>query len=238
MLKRARLIHVTTRAEGDLISDISPSVPRSVVPCALYVGQFSSSPPGDHFRRKHLGGYDGPLVMFLGRITEKKGVDVLVRAFREVRKEHDCRLAIVGPDDSGLIPKLKRLSGELELNDRDVVFVGPVFGEDRLSALAAADVWALSSHAENFGIAVVEAAAAGCPVVISPQVNLAPDLRAADAGVIADATPEAFAGGLLSVLGDVAERKRLCSAAPRWAARYDWSVVGPQLLQMYREVIR
>jgi glycosyltransferase involved in cell wall biosynthesis len=238
MLDRANLIHVTTEAEKDLISDVSPSVPRSVVPCGLHVGQFSAPAPGDRFRRQHLGGYEGPLVIFLGRITEKKGVDVLLRAFQEVRGESDCRLAIVGPDDSGLIPKLKRLSAQLELSERDVVFTGPLFGDERLGALASADVWALSSHAENFGIAVVEAAAAGCPVVISPQVNLAADLREAGAGVVADATPEAFAGGLLSVLDDVAERKRLRSAGPRWAARYDWSVVGPQLLEMYRDLLR
>jgi len=141
---------------------------------------------------------------------------------------------IAGPDDSGLIPKLRRLSADLDLGAEEVVFTGPVFGENRLAALAAADVWALSSHTENFGIAVVEAAAAGCPVVISPGVNLAAELRAARAGVVAEATPEAFAAALRSVIENDSERRRLQNAGPEWAARYDWSRVAPQLAEMYR----
>lgn len=235
MLERAALIHVTTDAERDLIADVAPHVPRAVVPCGLYAGEFSNPPDPDGFRDRHLGGYRGPLILFLGRITQKKGLDVLIRAFGEVRREVDCRLAIVGPDDEGLLPGLERLVSELRLGDH-LDFTGPVYGEERLAALASADVWALSSHTENFGIAVIEAMAAGCAVVVSPGVNLAPDVATADAGVVAEAAPEAFARGLLSVLGDDHRRAALERAAPEFAARYDWAAIAPRLDEMYRSV--
>jgi glycosyltransferase involved in cell wall biosynthesis len=237
MLGKAKALHVTTDAEKELIRDLAPSVPRSIVPCGLHVDEFSTLPdPGD-FRRRRLGGYDGPIVLFLGRITDKKGVDVLIRAFATVRRAGEARLVIAGPDDSGLVPKLTRLVGQLSLQADDVEFTGPIFGEERLAALAAADVWALSSHTENFGIAVVEAAAAGCPVVISPGVNLAQDLLVDHAGVVAEATPEVFGAALRSLLEDDAERSRLRRAGPEWAARYDWSRVAPRLAAMYRGAV-
>jgi glycosyltransferase involved in cell wall biosynthesis len=236
MLDRATALHVTTDAERELIEDVAPGVRRVVVPCGVHVAEFSDLPDRDLFRRDRLGGYDGPVVMFFGRVTDKKGVDVLIRAFAQVRREHQSRLVIVGPDDSGLVPKLRRIAEEVGLAEADVEFTGPVFGEERLAALATADVWALSSHTENFGIAVVEAAAARCPVVISPGVNLAPDLEDARAGLVAEATPDAFAAGLLEVLTDDSERARLRDAGTAWAARYDWSVVAPQLVEMYRSV--
>jgi glycosyltransferase involved in cell wall biosynthesis len=236
MLEDAALIHVTTSAEERLISDIATEVPREVVPCAIHTDEFAELPPRSEFREQHLGGYDGPLVVFLGRVTEKKGVDVLVRSFAQVLERQPARLAIVGPDDSGLRPKLERLAGELGLAS-DVVFTDALYGRDRLAALSACDAWALSSHTENFGIAVAEAMAAGCAVVISPGVNLSGDVAAADAGVIADAEPRAFAEGLLEVLGDPDRAKRLRQVAPEFAARYDWSQVTPQLIGMYRRAV-
>jgi glycosyltransferase involved in cell wall biosynthesis len=233
MLDRAAVIHVTTRAEERLISDVAPHVPRVVVPCGLDVGEFADLPPRETFRRERLGGYDGPVILFLGRITQKKGVDVLIRAFAHARRTEDCRLVIVGPDDEGLLPALRRLADDLHVRD-DVEFLAPVYGEDRLAALATADVWALSSHTENFGIAVAEAMAAGRAVVASPGVNLAEDIAAADAGMVVEAGAEPFGEALTRVIRDSELRARLERRAPKFAARYDWSVVAPELLEMYR----
>jgi glycosyltransferase involved in cell wall biosynthesis len=234
LLRRAALIHVTTEAEAELIADVAPEVPRAIVPCGTYVEQFRELPARERFRRTHLRGYDGPLVLFLGRLTYKKGLDVLVRAFARARRAQECRLVVAGPDDEGLTPALRavaRTAGAAE----EVEFVGPLYGEDRLAALASADVWALSSFAENFGIAVVEAMAAGCPVVISRGVNLAGEVEAAKAGVVSEPTPEAFGDAIFELLSDDARRRRLSATARAFAARYDWSVVAPRLAEMYQQ---
>lgn len=235
MLSRAATIHVTTEAERGLIADVAPEAPRSIVPCGLDVNEFAKArlPSAETFRHRRLAGYDGQLLLFLGRITRKKGLDVLLRAFALLKGGRECRLAIVGPDDEGILPSLLRLRADLGL-EADVDFLDPVYGEERLAALSSADVWVLSSHAENFGIAVVEAMAAGCAVAISPAVNIAPEIAAADAGVVAEAHPVRFAEAVAAILDHGEHRERLRQAAPRFAARYDWSIVGPQLREMYR----
>jgi glycosyltransferase involved in cell wall biosynthesis len=233
MLEGAALIHVTTSSEMRLISDIAPDVPRVIVPCAVNTADFGALPPPHEFRERHLAGYSGPLVVFLGRVTEKKGVDVLINSFAHVLEHQPARLAVIGPDDGGQRPRLERLAENSGIGSQ-VDFVGGLYGRDRLAALSAADVWALSSHTENFGIAVMEAMAAGCPVAISREVNLAEEVAEANAGLVADAEPRAFAAGLLDLLGDPERRRRLSRRGQEFAARYDWSEVTPRLLDMYR----
>jgi glycosyltransferase involved in cell wall biosynthesis len=237
MLDRATLLHVTTVDEERHLADVAAHVPRAVVPCGIHVADFETLPPPETFRDRWLGGYEGDVVLFLGRLTYKKGLDVLVRAFAAVRREHECRLVVVGPDDENMTSGLKQLAADLGVAG-DSLFLGPLYDEDRDAALAGADVWALPSHAENFGIAVIEAMAAGCPVVISPHVNLADEVAAADAGVIADLDPEVFADRVLGVLTDGSRRARLQAAGRAFAARYDWSVLGARLVEMYQNAIR
>jgi glycosyltransferase involved in cell wall biosynthesis len=233
LLSEAALIHVTTSAEAELMADVVPDVPRVVVPCGMYVDRFRTLPPPEQFRRGHLHGYGGPLVLFLGRLTYKKGVDVLIRAFAEAQRARESRLVVAGPDDEGLTPGLARLAQELGVEDR-VVFTGPLYGEDRLAALSSADVWALSSHTENFGIAVIEAMAAGCAVCVSPAVNVSGDIAAAGAGIVADPTPAAFGEEIDGLLADESRRRELEAKAPGFAERYDWNRVAPALVAMYQ----
>jgi glycosyltransferase involved in cell wall biosynthesis len=233
MLEGARLIHVTTEVEAELIADIAPGVPRAIVPVGLDVGDFKALPDPSAFRERYLDGYQGPVILFLGRITYKKGIDLLIEAFARLRVELPSRLVIAGPDDEKLTPSLQALAARCNVS-KHVSFVGTMFGPDRLAAFASADVWALPSQTENFGVAVVEAMAAGCPVVISRAVNLAPQVAAAQAGVVAlELTPSAVARALGSVLGDEARRSTLVSEGLRFAARFDWSAVAPDLEQMY-----
>ena len=234
LLRDAAMLHVTTGAEAELIADVFPEVPRAVVPCGIHVDGFNRLPAPDEFRRLHLDGYDGPVILFLGRITYKKGVDVLVRAFAHARRQAECRLVIAGPDDEGLTGGLQRLSHELGVANA-VDFIGPVYGPERLAALAGADVWALSSHTENFGIAVIEAMGRGCPVCISPAVNLAPDVASASAGVVAGLQPDEFGEALAALVADPTRRRQLAAAGRAFAARYDWTAVAPRLVEMYRE---
>ena len=107
-----------------------------------------------------------------------------------------------------------------------------------MAALAAADVWALSSHSENFGIVVAEAMAAGLPVVISPAVNIAPDIAEAGAGVVCDLKAEAFAAAIAALLRDDSRRAAIGARAREFAGRWDWGMVGPQLAEMYASVAR
>ena len=233
MLEAAAALHVTSEDEARLIRDVAPHVPRVVVPNGIRWGDFQELPPGARFRERYLGGHDGRLVLNLGRIAAKKGLDLLIRAFAVVARElPDVRLAIVGPDDEGLTPRLVAVAQREGVGAR-VTFVGILTGEEKRAALAAADVWALPSHTENFGIAVAEALAAGRATVISPAVNIAPDVRAAGAGIVAELAPQAFGAAIAGLLADERRRGALGERAREFARRYDWSAVGPDLAAMY-----
>lgn len=236
MIAGAAALDLTSDEEARWLADVAPGVTRAVIPNGIRWPEFQHLPPAGEFRARHLGGHGGPVVGYLGRLSHKKGLDVLVRAFAIARRDAPAaRLAIVGPDDEGLTPALRALAAREGIADA-VTFTGMLQGRDKLAALAAADVWALPSHGENFGIAVAEALAAGRAVVVSPGVNIAPEIAAADAGVVCERTPEAFAAAIASLLRDPGERARLGERARAFARRYDWSEVAPRLAELYRSV--
>lgn len=109
------------------------------------------------------------LLLFLGRLHEKKAVDVLIEAFvKATRSSH--HLVIAGP--TGAADYRARLEALAEQQPSAITFAGMLRGDLKWGALAAADAFVLPSHQENFGIAVAEALACGTPVLISDQVNI------------------------------------------------------------------
>jgi glycosyltransferase involved in cell wall biosynthesis len=110
-------------------------------------------------------------------------------------------------------------------------------GGDKLPALAAADVWALPSHTENFGVAAVEAMAAGRAVVLSPGVNLAPEAGAAGAALVCPSAPDALADALAALLNNPARREALGRSARAFARRYDWAAVAPSWAALYERAL-
>jgi glycosyltransferase involved in cell wall biosynthesis len=115
------------------------------------------------------------------------------------------------------------------------IFAGMLTGDAKLEALAAADVWALPSHGENFGNAVVEAMAASRAVVVSREVNIAPEIAAAGAGIVSPRRVDALADQLEELLRDSARRAALGAKARAFSAQYDWGRVAPRLASMYQD---
>jgi glycosyltransferase involved in cell wall biosynthesis len=233
MLDSAALIHYKTPDEQERASDLGIKAPAAVVPNGIDWQSFQELPDGELFRAQHLAGHDGPLVLNIGRIEPRKRLDVLVAAFAQLCSEFpDARLALIGPGEGGTVAQLRALADRLGVGSA-VVFPGRLRGPDKLEALAAADVWCLPSHFENFGLAVVEALAAGVATVIAPEVQIAPRVREARAAVIAEAAPNDLAAALASLLSDSAERRQLGERGREFARRYDWSVVARDLAAMY-----
>lgn len=124
------------------------------------------------------------LVLFLSRIHQKKGCDLLLRAFAAVAPQHpDLHLVMAGPDQDGWVPGLQALAAELRVADR-IAWPGMLQGAMKWGAFHAADVFALPSHQENFGIAVAEALGCGVPVLISDKVNIWREVESSGAGLV------------------------------------------------------
>ena len=237
MLRDATLLHITTEQEGALIPDVAPTTPRHVVPVGVWTDRLRIAGNGARFRSRFLGGSDAEVVLFLGRITYKKGLDLLIRSFVHVsRASPGTQLVIAGPDDEGLRPGLEQLANEQGLAAY-VHFTGPLYQDDRADAFAAATVWALSSYTENFGVAVMEALAAGLPTIVSTEVNLAGVIRENRAGIVASPNATEFGPALANLLRDKGGHADLARRARSLAARYDWSVVAPELRSMYARAL-
>jgi glycosyltransferase involved in cell wall biosynthesis len=236
LLDNAATLHVTTREEAQLIADVAPHVNRAVIGNGIDWPLFQTLPHPSVFRASHLRNHQGPVILTIGRISHKKGLDVLIRAFARLASVVPAAiLVIAGPDDEGLLPKLRAIAANEGVRRR-VLFPGMLSRAEKLAALAAADVWALPSHTENFGIAVVEALAAGVPVLVSPAVNIANEAGGAGAALVAESTPEDFAAALLVLLGSDSERARVSAAGRRFSRRFDWSRIAPQLVSLYATV--
>ena len=197
-LNSADVLHYTTDLERDLAARLKLSPQAIVEPNGLDLSEFQSLPPRGTFRSRHGLPADRPLVLFLSRIHPKKGLELLLPAF--ARAAGDAHLVIAGPDDNGHGAIVKRLAADLKLSDR-VLFTGMLRGADRVAAFADADLFVLPSHQENFGIAVAEAWAAGCPTIISDQVNLHPEVTRQRLGAVIATSIDPLAVAISPVAG-------------------------------------
>jgi glycosyltransferase involved in cell wall biosynthesis len=123
-------------------------------------------------------------LLFLSRIHEKKGCDLLVEAFASVASQHrGVDLMIAGPDKDGLQAKLMALAQRLGIAER-IHWPGMLTGDTKWGTLRACEAMILPSHQENFGVIVAEALACGRPALISSQVNLWPQIEEDRTGLV------------------------------------------------------
>lgn len=175
----------------------------------------------------------GPFLLYLGRLSWKKGLDTLVAALPLLA---GVSLVLAGNDDEGLTRRLAALAHEAGVAKR-VIFVGPVQLHEKAALLKSAVALVLPSLSENFGNVVLEAMAAGCPVAVTPEVGLSPAVVASGAGVVA---PRAeFAAALRELLADGARLAAMRAAGPRVvAARFTWGGVAERMEEIYTGALR
>jgi glycosyltransferase involved in cell wall biosynthesis len=170
-----------------------------VVPNGVDPDEFADLPLQAEARRR-WGLGDGPVVLFLGRLTERKRPELLVTAFADVvASTPGARLLVAGPDE-GSLPRLRAQVAARGL-DGHVVFAGLLTGSERLAALAAADVFALPAVGEGLSMAALEAMACGRPVALSTECGI-PALQLAGAGMVVASDVRAWADALRVLLRD------------------------------------
>lgn len=127
---------------------------------------------------------DKRLFLFLSRIHEKKGCDLLIEAFARVaHQDATMQLVMAGPDQSGWMQELKALAEHFGIGDR-ITWTGMIQGDQKWGAFYASELFVLPSHQENFGIAVAESLGCGLPVLISNKVNIWREIEADGAGLV------------------------------------------------------
>ncbi len=175
-----------------------------------------------------------PYVLFLGRINWKKGLDRLLAAFARL---DDARLVIAGNDDDRYRPALEQKALQLGLANR-ITFTGPVHGAGKAALLTGAQLLVLPSYSENFGNVVLEAMAAGRPVVVTPEVGLAPVVTSTGAGLVAAGGPESLSRAMATLLGNPALRLEMGQRGEQVVGeRFSWPAVAAQMEALYESVV-
>jgi glycosyltransferase involved in cell wall biosynthesis len=179
------------------------------------------------------------VVLYLGRLSEKKSPDVLLQAFALLCKtQRDAELSLVfaGPDEGGMRQKLLQMAGALGVSSR-VQIRGAAYGEEKWNAFRGADVFVLPSQNENFGNTAAEAVAAGTPVVVTDKCGIAP-LLADIAGLVAEHDAAALARAIARVLWEPGLHARLSAGCRKVAARLDWEEPAREMETLYGQLVK
>jgi glycosyltransferase involved in cell wall biosynthesis len=230
LLRGAAFVHCTSEAEAADVLRVQPAARTRVIPLGVRAddddGQAGSSGVVDAAA--------GPFLLFLGRLHPIKGLDLLLPAFAEVRRSaSQLRLVLAGPDEgmrAGLQAQARRLGVA-----QAVQFTGFVVGAAKRALLAGARALVLPSRHENFGVVVLEAAAAGTPAVVSIGVALGREVEAAGAGEVSEPSVPALVAAMTRVLQR--PREDYAAGCARLAARFTLERTAQSLHAAYRDVL-
>lgn len=204
------------------------------VPNPVDLDEFDAPVPRGAFRRA-VGIADAPLVLFLGKITQRKRVDVLVEAV--ARLPHRGVQLVVAGNDMGARREVEAAVTRHGLGAR-TRFTGLLCGQSRLEALAAADVVVYPSEHEIFGLVPLEALLTGTPVVVTGDSGCGEVVASVDGGpVVPTGDAARLAGAIADILtAPAASRARAAAAASRVRAAYGPASVVPRLEALYRSL--
>jgi glycosyltransferase involved in cell wall biosynthesis len=190
------------------------------------------------FRKKHGIPGDAFVVLFLSRIDYKKGLNYLLPALAALKKEFPkVWLVMAGGGQQAFVEGIRA-----EVAARGMtgwtVFPGFLSGTDKMSAFGAADLFALPSQNENFGIVVVEALQCGLPSLISTGVYIHREIAARDAAVVCEPNEDSCRDGLKKLITDPVLRAQLRERAAAAARElYSPEAANRTLLELYAKVV-
>lgn len=234
---KAAAVHYTSQEEMALIP-FKIKAPSLIMPLGIDLRKYENLPPVGTFKGKYnLKGKK--LILHLGRINFKKGLDILVKGFARLSFDrNDVCLVLAGPDNEDYGKQVEKWIIDEGVKDK-VVFTGMLHGIDKLAVLRDADIFALPSYSENFGIAVVEAMACELPVVISNKVNIWREIQKAGAGIVTSCDADEVANALKSLLDEASVRFRMGGAGKMLVNKtYNWEVVVNDMLKAYQDIVK
>jgi glycosyltransferase involved in cell wall biosynthesis len=240
MLRGAAAVHYTARAEQSAVEGSLGLNHGRVVPLGVETDLFALTNGKKSLDQKlpKLNGH--PYVLVLSRLHPKKGLDVLVDAFLSLVQQKDFdawRLVLAGEGPDEYVQMLKQKVSSHRAEDI-VLFPGWLEGGEKNAFLRGASLLALPSYQENFGLCVMESLAAGVPVLASPHVNLADEIRAAGAGWISPVEAMSLQQTLTAALRDNDELHRRGALGRVFAQQFVWPNVAGMLAQLYESVKR
>jgi len=236
-LREAAFVHVTSHDEANAVAALNVARPIVTIPNGIIDEATPVRDRAGEFRDRFGIPRSAFVVLFLGRLHPKKGVSLLIEAFRRAAAAHaDVRLVLVGGGNPRYVQTLQDAAADL-VRERRVSFVGHLNGDDRVLALASADAFALTSYSENFGLAVGEAMAAALPVVVTRGCPW-PSIDEWRAGWWVEPTVEGVADALEGLFAKRAEARAMGERGRREVLHaFDWTRIGQSMAEAYETVL-
>lgn len=231
----ARIVATSQVEAGELTTDGIDPQHIVVRPNGVALERLLPLPDRGVIRRRFGIPEAAALVLSLGRITAKKGLRDILRA---VAGLDGVWVLVAGPDDGdGTLPAIQKLRSELSYARRVIIEPGGLWGEDKAQALADADVFALPSVTENFGIAAEEAACCGLPVVVSEACGVKEWLSPHASRVVPTGDLVALRTAFRELLEDPSCRRRAADEASGIRQQLAWDRIANKQIGIYEDVI-
>jgi glycosyltransferase involved in cell wall biosynthesis len=233
-----KIIAVSSKVAEEFKAIGVPNERIVIIPNGVNLEEFNYTPNGDNFRKRLSIKENEKLILSIGRLEEIKGFQYLIMALARIQSEASpIKLVIAGPEFN-YGQQLRKLVAETKMEDK-VIFYGPIDGREKFEALAAADVAVVSSIYEGFSIFLLEAMAAGKPV-IATKTGIAQELiqNGKNGFLIDSGNAEDLSEKILMILND----NRLSSSIGResrsTAKTFDWGKIADQVLYMYNQCLK
>lgn len=235
-LRGAAMLHALADGEAEAMRTLGFNDRIEVIPNGLHVGEYEHLPSAEALEARFPAWKDRRLLVFIGRIHPQKGiVQALQGAFDTFAAAKDWHFVVAGPDEVGMQRMLAAAVARKKMDDR-VTFAGLLTHEEIRALLGRAGVLLQPSMSEGLSMSIVEALAAGVPVVISEACNM-PEVEKHGAGRIVEAHRSAISQALKPIVASDQVRTEMSGRARALAReRFDWAKLVPRYEGLYRSV--
>jgi glycosyltransferase involved in cell wall biosynthesis len=235
-LKKASYMQMLASTEAAGIESLALKTPLVIVPNGIHREDFTSFPSPEIFYREFPETRHKTLIIFLGRIDPKKGLDLLAPAFAQAHaKFPETHLIVAGPDNTGFLSTAESYFMKAGCKNA-VTFTGMLTGTLKYASLAAANIYVAPSYSEGFSMSVLEGMAAGLPCVITTGCNF-PEAGMANAASIVDINVDQIANALLQLLQEPILAKEMGDRARQFILdNYTWDSIATKMLSIYQDI--
>lgn len=233
ILKRATCLIALNQAEKKAFAEIVPYKKCEIVPNGVEIPDRNDSRTLAHNQKKWGIPKNSEVILFLGRIHPWKGVELLLQSFLEITEERPSAiLVIAGEDNANLMPDLVKRYQET-IREKKIFYLGPIYNKkDKSDLFFCCSIFCLPSRGEAFSMAILEALAHSCPVVITEDCNF-PQIKEYNAGLIVKRNKKDISAAILKILRNQEHLKTMQSNAQKLANIFSWPVVVGRLSKIY-----
>ena len=234
-LNHSQGLHLTSEQEKKEAAKLQLTCPSFVIPHGLDFAPTLAN-ARQRLRVRFNLPEDEKIVLFLSRIHPKKGLNYLIQSLARMT-HYPFTFILAGSGDPAYEAEVQRLLQEYGLRTRTIL-PGFVKGETKSMLLQGADLYALTSHSENFGVSVLEALAAGSPAIVTPGVALSDEIQSCQLGYVSELSVEAITSALENYFANPEAAIRMGKRAQQFTLKnYTWQRNADTLINIYRAIL-